>query len=405
VSETLRPYTLVAELTYRCPLRCVYCSNPLDYGRHAHELDTATWLRVFREAEDLGVVQLNLTGGEPLVRDDLEVLIEEARRLDLYTNLITSGIPLRRDRLARFRTLGLDNVQISIQDTVATASDRIAGLRSFERKLEIARWVKELGFPLTLNTVLHRENLDRVDEIVALAERLGADRLELANTQYVGWALSNRAALLPTREQLERARAVAADARHRLRGRMEILFVTPDYYAEFPKACMDGWGRRFIVISPDGLVLPCHAAHTLPGLHFDSVTDRPLMEIWHDSPGFTAFRGEAWMPEPCRSCDRRELDFGGCRCQAFHLTGNAAATDPVCRLSPDHGLIEKARQVAADVQPLPLIYRSAPARALASERRGESGVQGEPRNFGGLGPASSETSEIQRPRTLPPSTK
>jgi pyrroloquinoline quinone biosynthesis protein E len=365
VSEPARPYTLVAELTYKCPLRCVYCSNPLDYGRHARELDTATWLRVFREAEDLGVVQLNLTGGEPLVRDDLEAIISEARRLDLYTNLITSGIPLRRERLARFRELGLDNVQISIQDTVPTASDRIAGLRSFDRKLEIAGWVKELGFPLTLNTVLHRENLDRVDEVVALAERLGADRLELANAQYVGWALTNRAALLPTREQLDRARAVAGEARRRLRGRMEVLFVTPDYYAEFPKACMDGWGRRFIVITPDGLALPCHAAHTLPGLEFDSVTTRPLDEIWGGAPGFSAFRGEAWMPEPCRSCDRRELDFGGCRCQAFHLTGNAAATDPVCGLAPDHGLIETARQAAAEARPAPLVYRSSRAPAIS----------------------------------------
>jgi pyrroloquinoline quinone biosynthesis protein E len=363
MSEAMRPYTLVAELTYRCPLRCVYCSNPLDYGRHDRELDTATWLRVLREAEDLGVVQLNLTGGEPLVRDDLEAIISEARRLDLYTNLITSGIPLKRERLARFRKLGLDNVQISIQDTGAAASDRIAGLRSFDRKLEIARWVKELGFPLTLNTVLHRDNLARVHEVVALAERLGADRLELANAQYVGWALTNRAALLPTPEQLERAREVAAHARRRLRGRMEILFVTPDYYAELPKACMDGWGRRFIVITPDGLMVPCHAAHTLPGLAFDSVTERPLEEIWRDSAGFAAFRGEAWMPEPCRSCDRRALDFGGCRCQAFHLTGNAAATDPVCRLSVDHGLIETAREAAAEARPVPLVYRGPRAGA------------------------------------------
>jgi pyrroloquinoline quinone biosynthesis protein E len=230
VSE--RPYTLVAELTYRCPLRCVYCSNPLDYARRGAELDTETWRRVLREAEDLGVVQLNLTGGEPLVRDDLEALIEEARRLDLYTNLITSGIPLTRERLARFRALGLDNVQISIQDTEAAASDRIAGRRSFDRKRLVAAWVKELGFPLTLNTVLHRENLDRTAEVVALAESLVADRLELANTQYLGWALPNRAALLPTRAQLARARAVAAEARDRLRGRMEVLFVTPDYYTD-----------------------------------------------------------------------------------------------------------------------------------------------------------------------------
>ena len=359
MSEPARPYTLVAELTYRCPLRCVYCSNPLDYGRHGEELDTETWLRVMREAEDLGVVQLNLTGGEPLVRDDLEAIVEEARRLDLYTNLITSGIPLRRERLARFRELGLDNVQISIQDTEAAGSDRIAGRRSFERKLVIAGWVKELGFPLTLNTVLHRENLDHVAEIVALAEQLGADRLELANTQYLGWALPNRAALLPTQAQLARAREIAGEARRRLRGRMEVLFVTPDYYTDLPKACMDGWGRRFIVMSPDGLVLPCHAAHTLPGLRFESVKDRPLREIWLDSPGFNAFRGESWMPEPCRSCERRGIDFGGCRCQAFHLTGNADATDPTCHLSPDHGLIEAARDAAAAERPAPLVYRTA----------------------------------------------
>ncbi len=249
-------------------------------------------------------------------------------------------------------------MQISIQDTGAAASDRIAGLRSFDRKLAVAGWVKELGFPLTLNIVLHRDNLDRVDEVIALAERLGADRLELANTQYLGWALTNRAALLPTREQLAGAREVAAHARRRLRGRMEVLFVTPDYYAEFPKACMDGWGRRFIVITPDGLALPCHAAHTLPGLQFDSVTERPLEEIWRESAGFNAFRGEDWMPEPCRSCDRRTVDFGGCRCQAFHLTGSAAATDPVCRLSPDHGLIETAREAAAEARPVPLVYRA-----------------------------------------------
>jgi PqqA peptide cyclase len=361
MSEPYRPYTLVAELTYRCPLRCVYCSNPVDYARHQRELNTVTWLRVFDEAEDLGVVQLNLSGGEPLVRDDLEALVAGARRLDLYTNLITSGIPLARDRLARLRDLGLDNVQISIQDVTAAASDRIAGTRSFERKLQVAAWVKELGFPLTLNTVLHRENLAQTAEVIALAERLGADRLELANTQYLGWALANREGLLPTREQLERARVVAADARRRLRGSMEVLFVTPDYFADLPKACVDGWGRRFIVVSPDGLALPCHAAHTMPDLSFENVKDRSLSYIWHDSPGFNAFRGEAWMPDPCRSCDRRGIDFGGCRCQAFHLTGRAAATDPACHLSPDHGLIERARAVAAERPPAPFVYRTAKA--------------------------------------------
>jgi len=371
VSGGERPYTLVAELTYRCPLRCVYCSNPLDYARQGEELDTATWIRVLGEAEDLGVVQLNLTGGEPLVRDDLEAIVAEARRLDLYTNLITSGVPLRRERLARLRALGLDNVQISIQDTEAGPSDRIAGRRSFDRKLVVAGWVKELGFPLTLNTVLHRENLDHVEAVIALAERLGADRLELANAQYLGWALPNRAALLPSRAQLARAREVAAAARQRLRGQMEVLFVTPDYYTDLPKACMDGWGRRFIVLSPSGLALPCHAAHTLPGLRFDSVRDRPLADIWRDSAGFGAFRGEDWMPEPCRSCERRSIDFGGCRCQAYHLTGNAAVTDPTCQYAPDHALIEAARREAEEPQPASLIYRS----ARESERWGGMGVE------------------------------
>ncbi len=360
MTEEPRPYTLVAELTYRCPLRCVYCSNPLDFTRHADALRTDDWLRVFREAEALGVVQLNLTGGEPLLRDDLERLVEGARGLDLYTNLITSGIPLTRERLERLKSLGLDNVQVSIQDVTAAGSERIAGHRSFERKLEVARWVKALGLPLTVNVVLHRENLDHVAKIIELAESLAADRLELANTQYLGWALSNRRMLLPTREQLDAAREVARQARRRLRGRMEVLFVTPDYYADFPKACMDGWGRRFLVVSPEGLVLPCHAAHTLPGLTFDNVRDRPLGDIWRESPAFGAFRGEAWMPEPCRSCERRTVDFGGCRCQAYHLTGDAAATDPACSLAPAHGLIEAARAEALTPE-AGVIYRAAHA--------------------------------------------
>lgn len=361
MSAQIRPYTLIAELSYRCPLRCSYCSNPVDWAKHRDELDTTTWLRVFREAEELGVVQLNLTGGEPLVRDDLEELVAGARALELYTNLITSGIPLEKPRLQKLRAAGLDNVQVSVQDVSAAASDRIAGMRSFDHKLEVARWVKELGMPLTLNIVLHRQNLERVDEMIALAERLSADRLELANTQYLGWALVNRQALLPTREQLEKARALAGAAKKRLQGRMEVLFVTPDYYAEYPKTCMDGWGRRFILISPDGLALPCHAAHTLPGLDFDNVRSRPLGEIWTSSAGFNAFRGEEWMREPCRSCDRRAIDLGGCRCQAFHLTGDARATDPVCKLAPDHPLIESARGGAKSAA-VPLRYRAAKVR-------------------------------------------
>jgi len=339
-----RPYTLVAELTYACPLHCVYCSNPIDLARHAATLDTATWRRVLREAEALGVMQVNLTGGEPLLRQDLEEIVEEARRLDLYTNLITSGIPLERERLARLRDLGVSNVQVSIQDSQPAGSDRIAGTEAFHRKLAVARWAKELGFPLTLNTVLHRENLDHVGEIIALAEELHADRLELANTQYLGWALANRRALMPAPAQIEKARAVAREARARLEGRMEVVFVVPDYHAEFPPSCMDGWGRRFLVVSPDGLLLPCLLAHTLPGLQFSNVRDGALGDLWNDSPGLNAFRGESWMPDPCRTCDKRAVDFGGCRCQAYHLTGDAAATDPACTLSPRHDLVARARE-------------------------------------------------------------
>lgn len=357
-ADDLRPYTLVAELTYRCPLACVYCSNPLDFDRHRIELSTAEWTQVITSAEALGVVQVNLSGGEPLLRKDLEELVRCAERLQLYTNLITSGLPLERGRLGDLRDAGLANVQLSIQDVDASGSERISGKVSFEQKLTVARWVKELGLPLTLNVVLHRENLGRVEAMVELAERLQADRLELANTQYLGWALVNRAALLPSAEQLKTAREHAAAARRRLKGKMEVLFVTPDYYSDLPRPCMDGWGRRFLVVSPTGLVLPCHQAHTLPGLEWWSVKDAPLDRIWQHSPGLQAFRGEAWMSEPCRSCDRRGVDFGGCRCQAYHLTGNAAHTDPACALSPSHDLIVLARRTGSEPSAsVPLRYR------------------------------------------------
>ena len=354
-----RPYTLIAELTYSCPLHCVYCSNPVDYAKHGTVLNGGTWRRVFREAEALGVVQVNLTGGEPLLRDDLDELIAEARALDLYTNLITSGIPLECRRLADLREAGLDSVQLSFQAVDSHESDRIAGAAVLDRKLAAAAWVKELTLPLTINVVLHRENLDSVEQLIELAERLGADRLELANTQYLGWALRNRRALLPTRAQIDHARAIAGEARARLRGRMEIVFVTPDYYAEYPRRCMEGWGRRYVVVSPDGLVLPCHAAHTLPGLRFDNVADRPLGEIWQHSEAFNRFRGESWMPDPCRSCERRSVDFGGCRCQAYHLTGDPAATDPTCQFSPRHAIVQQARVDAErGGAPIMLHYRT-----------------------------------------------
>jgi PqqA peptide cyclase len=365
MTNAYRPYTLIAELTYRCPLRCPYCSNPLGYAGQGDEIDTDTWLRVFQEAEALGVVQLNLTGGEPLLRDDLERLIEGASRLELYTNLITSGIPLTFERLSRFAALGLNGVQVSVQSSRPTESDRIAGAPSFHQKIEVMQWVASLKLPLTLNVVLHRSNIGEIEELIDLAERVSADRLELANAQYLGWALKSRGELLPTREQVETARTLAAHARKRLRGTMEVLFVTPDYYSVYPKSCMDGWGRRFIVVNPEGLVLPCHLAHTLPGLRFDNVMKRDLADIWHHSDGFNQFRGDGWLPNACRNCDRHTKDFGGCRCQAYHVTGHAGATDPACSLSPDHGYIESARNQSNHLAGRPILFEYRTGRGFS----------------------------------------
>jgi pyrroloquinoline quinone biosynthesis protein E len=356
-AEAPRPYTLVAELTYRCALHCPYCSNPLEHAQRATELTTAEWRRVIADAESLGVVQLHFTGGEPLARPDLRDLIAQGRASGLFTNLITSGVPLTHERLEELRDAGLDAVQLSVQDVDAERSDRIAGYPCFDAKMQVAAWVRELDLPLTINVVLHRENLDRVGEAVALAERLGAHRVELANTQYLGWALPNRAALLPTRTQLDRARDAAHAARARLEGRMEVLFVLPDYYAGRPRACMDGWARRFIDVTPDGAVLPCQSARSIPGLHFERVTERRLPDIWRSSSAMQAFRGDDWMIEPCRSCPSKGVDFGGCRCQAFLLTGDAAAADPACTLSPHHVRIEEARAAASSDAPRRFLYR------------------------------------------------
>jgi pyrroloquinoline quinone biosynthesis protein E len=349
--ETPRPYTMVAELTYRCPLRCAYCSNPVRLDATGPELDAATWARVFAEAEAIGVMQVTLTGGEPLLRDDLESIVASARGSDLYTTLITSGVPLARDRLAGLRDAGLDGVQLSIQDTDGEASARIAGQDAMAQKTAVATWASELGLPLTLNVVLHRANLPRLPSFIALAEAWAAERLELAHVQYLGWALANRAALLPTASMIADARAEVTRARARLGGRLEILAVLPDYFADQPRGCMEGWGRRYMVVAPDGRVLPCHAAHTLPGFTFDSVATRSIADIWRDSDAFTRFRGEAWMPEPCRSCAQRTVDFGGCRCQAYHLTGDMTATDPACALAPQHDLIVQAR-ATSEAQPV-----------------------------------------------------
>jgi pyrroloquinoline quinone biosynthesis protein E len=344
-----RPYVLVAELTYRCPLRCAYCSNPIEI-RDRDPLPGADWERVLSEASELGVVQVHFTGGEPLLRDDLEALVAHAARLELYSNLITSGLPLTRERLAGLAAAGLCAVQLSFQAARLGSSAAIAGVDAFAHKREVAAWVRELELPLTINVVLHRQNLDEIDQIIALAEQLGADRLELANTQYLGWAHQNRAALMPSAAQLDAARAVAAAARDRLRGRMEILFVLPDYHSDRPRTCMSGWGERYVVVTPDGRAMPCHAAHILP-LEFPDLRTQSLGSAWHDSDAFQRYRGTAHLGEPCRSCDQREVDHGGCRCQAFLLTGDATAADPVCELSPRHDLIVDARAAAAETAP------------------------------------------------------
>ncbi len=371
---TPRPYTLVAELTYRCPLRCPYCSNPVTQERGA-ELDTASWRGVFEGAAELGVLQAHLTGGEPLARDDLEALVADAHAAGLYTNLITSGVPLDRARLDELKRAGLDHVQLSIQAPDAEASDAIAGFASHAHKLEVAAWVKALGLPLTLNCVLHAANIAKVAEIVALAEELSADRLELANVQLLGWALENRAALLCDKPAIDAAFEAARAARERLRGKMEIVFVLPDYVADRPRACMDGWARRYVVVDPQGFVLPCHAARSIPLLAFERVGARSLAEIWTDSPALLRFRGDDWMPEPCRSCDKKAVDFGGCRCQAFALTGDAARTDPACSLSSDHHLVAKARVVATQDAPRRYVFRGFPKPAARGSRPGDDVVQ------------------------------
>ena len=328
-----RPYLLLAELTYRCPLHCPYCSNPTGF-RRGNELSTRDWERVIEQAADLGALHVGFSGGEPLQRPDLEQLVARARRVGLYSNLITSAVGLSPARAAALREAGLDSVQISFQADESTLADQIAGAMAHAVKLQAARTVRELGFPLTVNVVLHRANIDRLAEIIALAEKLEADRLELANTQYYGWAFRNRVQLLPTRDQIDCALEVTAVARARLSGKLDILFVAPDYYGDRPKPCMNGWGKRFITVNPSGDVLPCPTAGEIPDLHFDNVRERSLQWIWEDSEAFNRFRGTEWMPDPCRTCELREIDFGGCRCQAALITGNAAATDPACELSP-----------------------------------------------------------------------
>ena len=349
------PLGLLAELTHRCPLGCPYCSNPLALDSRADEIDTATWARVFKEAAALGVLQVHLSGGEPAARRDLADIVKAAREANLYSNLITSAVGLTPQTLAALAEAGLDHVQISIQDSEEKSADHIAGYDGASaRKRSLAAEVVKLGLPLTVNMVVHRANIARIEPMVELALSLGAARVEIAHVQYYGWALKNRAALMPSREQVERAVREVEALRAKHRGRIVIDAVVPDYYARFPKPCVGGWGRRSLNVTPAGRVLPCHAAEVIPGLEFWNVREHSLAEIWRASPAFMAFRGTDWMQEPCKSCERREQDFGGCRCQAFLIAGDARAADPVCHLSPQHGLVERLAAVRHDA---PYSYR------------------------------------------------
>lgn len=353
------PLAVLLELTHRCPMRCAYCSNPLALEPASRELDTATWTRVIGEAADAGALQVHFSGGEPCARRDLEALVAAAEAAGLYGNLITSGVTLDRARIGRLKDAGLRHVQVSFQDTDPTGADRVGGLAgAHAKKLTTARQVVEAGLALTVNAVIQRGNIDRVDDFIDLALELGATRLEIANVQYYGWALANRAALLPARDQLMAMDAALRARLPGLRGRLVVDTVLPDYHARRPKACMGGWGRRFLNVTPSGRVLPCHAAETLPGLTFPTVFDGSLGALWEEAEAFRRFRGTDWMPEPCRSCDRREIDWGGCRCQALALAGDAAQADPVCELSPAHAAVTAIVATEAGTAVVPFRYRS-----------------------------------------------
>jgi len=360
------PLALIAELTHRCPLHCVYCSNPLELSHRADELTTEVWSRVFREAAEAGVLQADFTGGEPLARPDIVELVRAARNTGLYVNLITSGLPLDETRLDELVEAGLDHIQLSFQGATEDSANEISGTKAHAQKLRVLHWLQTRRVAVTLNFVIHRRNIDRIEEMLALGESSSAGRIEFANVQYYGWAFANRENLLPTREQLDGSVEILKRAEDRLRGKMKVEFVVPDYYAKYPKACMGGWGQKLMLIAPNGDALPCHAAQIIPGLHFDNLKDRSLREIWEKSEVFQKFRGEDWMPEPCRSCDRRTRDFGGCRCQAFLLTGDAATTDPVCSLAPLRTVVDDiladANEPAAESFVKPnWLYRPNPA--------------------------------------------
>lgn len=363
------PLWLLLELTYRCPLQCVFCYNPVDFAKVENELSTQEWLRVLREARALGSVQLGLSGGEPLVRDDVEEIAAEAHRLGYYTNLITSGVGLSRERLAELKRVGLDHIQLSFQDSTREMNDFLSHTRTFELKKRCAEWIKSHGYPMVVNCVIHRLNIDHLDTIIDMAVQMGADYLELANTQYYSWAHLNREHLLPSREQLQRAERTMLSWRERMKGKMKIFFVVPDYYEQRPKRCANGWGTTLATIAPDGMAMPCHTARMLPGLSFPNVREMGMREIWFESEAFNRFRGVGWMKEPCASCEEREKDLGGCRCQAYLLANDPSVADPVCSKSPHHHVVTEIVAAAqGDLVPeRPLVFRRRESsRALSS---------------------------------------
>jgi PqqA peptide cyclase len=371
--KVTNPLWLNAEITFRCPLHCVYCYNPVDYARSGPELTTDEWLRVLRQARELGAVQLGISGGEPLMRDDVEVMIAEAHRLGYYSNLLTSGVGLTEKRIAAFKEGGLDQIQLSFQDSTRELNDFLSSTRTFELKSKVAKLIKQYEYPMVLNVVLHRLNVDHIQAILDMAEAMGAEHVELANTQYYAWALLNRDQLLPSSEQLRRAEEITNQFRARVGNKMKLYFVVPDYYANRPKACMNGWGSVFLNVAADGMALPCHEARMLPGLTFPNVREHDVRWIWYDSPGFNAYRGDGWMKEPCRSCPDKAKDFGGCRCQAYMLTGDATNTDPVCDLSPNHRLITdvvaRAQTAGAPVKVQPIVFRDDKNSRRLSEKK------------------------------------
>jgi PqqA peptide cyclase len=360
-TTSTQPLWLLAEITYRCPLHCAFCYNPTDYDKHTqNELDTKTWIKVLNQARDLGALQLGISGGEPLLRDDIEIIVEEAHQLGYYSNLITSGVGLTDKRIDAFKKGGLDHIQLSMHDITEEINNFITNTKTFELKKKVAAMIKDRGYPMVLNVVIHRYNIDHVKEILEMAEALGADYVELANTQYYGWSLINRNQLMPTKEQIDHAELVTNQFRDRVGNKMKVFFVVPDYFAERPKKCMNGWGEVFMIVTANGDVLPCHSARVLPNMVFPNVKDDELKGAWYDSPAFNKFRGDEWMKEPCRTCPEKENELGGCRCQAFLLTGDAASADPVCTLSPNRHVIEQAVLDAQNpvLQAQPIIFRT-----------------------------------------------